>query len=235
MTTDGLSVLDFAFEARPVRVVIRDGAPWWVAMDVCRILGIKSPERAYARIPDDEKTLVSHPDAIMRETRDGKKRALPPLQDVLVVSEPGLYRLIFRSDKPEAERLRRWVFGEVLPAIRRTGRYGAAEAGGLRQVGQEAYALELPPGSWTISTEAPCATYHPETGEMVVALSAGARVHRARVMSRQEVAGQEGLLRPLLLSEGQARKAELLDDIVKIEDGAVRRRMAEHVRLLTDM
>ena len=49
-------------------------------------------------------------------------------QSVIVVSEPGVYRLVFRSRKPEAERFKRWLAHEVLPQIRKTGRFGSPDA-----------------------------------------------------------------------------------------------------------
>lgn len=116
----------FAFEDHLVRIVTRDGEPWFVARDVCRALDLGTPQMAFQRIPDDEKG-VSETD-----TLDGRGG----VQEMVILSEPGLYRLIFRSNKPVAERFRRWVFHEVLPAIRRTGRYEAP--GGA---GEEAEAL----------------------------------------------------------------------------------------------
>ena len=104
------AMVPFVFEDSPLRVCEIDGVLWFVARDICKALGIASPQRAYARIPEDEKGVL-------------KTHTLGGEQDVLGVSEPGFYRLTFRSNKPVAERLRRFVFHEVLPAIRRTGRY----------------------------------------------------------------------------------------------------------------
>lgn len=113
----------FAFEDHLVRIVTRDGEPWFVARDVCSALEIATPQAAYERIPDDEKGV-------------GETDTLGRVQSVLLLSEPGLYRLIFRSNKPVAERFRRWVFHEVLPAIRRTGRYGVDDAAGADGAGE---------------------------------------------------------------------------------------------------
>lgn len=110
----------FAFEDHLVRIVTRDGEPWFVARDVCRALDLGTPEMAYRRIPDDEKGISE------TDTLDGRGGA----QEVVILSEPGLYRPIFRSNKPVAERFRRWVFHEVLPAIRRTGRWDPADGAG---------------------------------------------------------------------------------------------------------
>ena len=94
-----------------VRVVMIDGVPWFVAADVCRVLEITNSRDALSRLDDDEKDDVGITDAIGRQ------------QQTNVVNEPGLYHLIFTSRKPEAHKFRRWVFHEVLPAIRQTGGY----------------------------------------------------------------------------------------------------------------
>lgn len=85
--------------------------PWFVAKDVCDALNID--KTAASRLDDDEKGLRS------TQTLGGS-------QQVLFVSEPGLYTLVLKSRKPEAKAFRRWVTHEVLPAIRRTGGYVAA-------------------------------------------------------------------------------------------------------------
>jgi prophage antirepressor-like protein len=104
------SLLSLDYQGHPVRWGGTKDAPWFVAQDVCDILGIKEASSAVREFPSDEKGMQS------LHTLGGK-------QDVLVVYEPGLYRLLFRSTKPEAEAFRRWVLHDVLPAIRKTGEY----------------------------------------------------------------------------------------------------------------
>jgi len=104
------------FDELPVRVAMIDEEPWFVANDAGKILGIQNVRKSIADFPDDEKDGVTTSDAIGRD------------QKTTVISEPGLYRLIFQSRKAEAERFKKWVFHEVLPAIRKTGCYGAAPA-----------------------------------------------------------------------------------------------------------
>lgn len=104
------ALMTFDFEEQPVRAFVRDGAEWFVAVDVCRCLDLGNTSRAIARLPDDEKGVTTG------NTLGGN-------QTMSCVTEPGLYRLIFESRKPEAERLKRFVFHEVLPALRRTGAY----------------------------------------------------------------------------------------------------------------
>jgi anti-repressor protein len=91
-----------------VRVVTRDGEPWFVASDVCDILEIANSRQAAGRLFADEKS-VDH--------------TLGSNRGNLVVNESGLYALIVRSDKPVAQQFRRWVTSVVLPQIRKTGGY----------------------------------------------------------------------------------------------------------------
>jgi prophage antirepressor-like protein len=97
-------------EGFKVRIIMRDGEPWFVAKDVCDILGHTNNRKAVEMLDDDEK------DVTKVYTPGG-------LQEMNIVSESGLYALIFRSNKPEAKAFRRWVTHEVLPAIRKTGSY----------------------------------------------------------------------------------------------------------------
>lgn len=87
-----------------------DFDPWFVAADVCKVLDIQNVRQNLANFPDDEKGVSTI-------------YTLGGPQKMLVVSEPGLYRLIFMSRKPEAEKFKRWVFHEVLPSIRKYGYY----------------------------------------------------------------------------------------------------------------
>jgi anti-repressor protein len=110
----------FAFEGAQVRVVTRNGEPWFVLADVCRVLGMGNPSQAATRLDDDEKhTLTRNEGANFPGLGNGG--ALPTL-----ISEAGLYRLVMRSEKPAAKTFQKWVTGEVLPAIRKTGSYSAA-------------------------------------------------------------------------------------------------------------
>lgn len=95
-----------------VRTVLRDGEPWFVAADVCRALGIENSRDAVSRLDEDEKGVA------IADTLGGK-------QEMQVVSEPGMYSLIFASRKPEAKAFKRWVTHEVLPQIRKKGFYSA--------------------------------------------------------------------------------------------------------------
>lgn len=91
-----------------------DGQPWFVAKDVCAALDIQAT--AASRLDEDEKGLR------LTQTPGGN-------QQVLCVTEPGFYRLVLRSRKPEAKAFQRWVTHDVLPALRREGGYMASRDG----------------------------------------------------------------------------------------------------------
>lgn len=118
----------FRYDDTPIRSVLIDGEPWFVARDVCAVLGLTNGRMAVARLDADEKG-VSQID-----TPGGT-------QSVAIVSEAGLYELIVRSDKPEAKAFRRWVTHEVLPTLRRTGRYEVAPVHEIPQTFADALQL----------------------------------------------------------------------------------------------
>lgn len=97
---------------------IRDenGEPWFVAKDVCDALGIRTD--TVRAILDADEVRETNPNSI--GVAGGRKP--------LVVSEPGFYKLVMRSRKPEAKAFQRWVTHEVLPALRRDGGYMVARA-----------------------------------------------------------------------------------------------------------
>lgn len=111
----------FSFEAnRTLRVVDQAGEPWFVAADVCGVLGIEYHRDALAKLDDDERGSV-------------KVDTLGGTQQLAAVSESGLYTLILRCRDATtpgtlAHRFRKWVTAEVLPSLRKTGRYEAPAA-----------------------------------------------------------------------------------------------------------
>lgn len=100
------------YQENPVRMQVIDGQPWFVAKDICDILGLENSRKAVAALDDDEKGVTTS------DTPGGK-------QQVNIVNESGMYALIFQSRKPAARGFRKWVTSEVLPSIRRYGRYAA--------------------------------------------------------------------------------------------------------------
>lgn len=114
----------FTFNAsnQNIRVQMKDGEPWFVAKDVCDALTIGNSRDAVNRLDDDEKAMSVLP------TQFGDK-------EMNLVSESGLYNLIFQSRKPEAKAFRKWVTSEVLPTLRKTGRYELKPQGrGIRRM-----------------------------------------------------------------------------------------------------
>ncbi|MFJ5331694.1 BRO-N domain-containing protein [Pectobacterium versatile] len=104
------------FEGTKVRVVNISGEPWFVAKDVCQALEITDHKVPLRRLGEHEKVGYSVP-------------TLGGIQKMAIVSEPGFYKLIARSRKASVEgtaayRFSEWVFGEVIPSIRKTGSYG---------------------------------------------------------------------------------------------------------------
>ena len=112
-----LQVFTYQHNAR-IRVIMRDGAPWWVAQDVAFLLGYRDAHNAMRILFDDEK------DTHKVSTPGGE-------QNMTIVSESGLFALILRSNRPEAQTFRKWVTSEVLPEIRRTGAY---QSSGLQEI-----------------------------------------------------------------------------------------------------
>ena len=96
-----------------IRTVIEDGEPWFVAKDVCKALNHSNTAMAVKALDDDEKGITKV------YTPSGE-------QDMLTVSEPGLYGLVLRSHKPEAKAFKRWITHEVIPSIRKRGGYMVA-------------------------------------------------------------------------------------------------------------
>ena len=106
----------FEFEGRPVRVEVIDGEPWWAAKDVLSSLGYAdgyNPSRAIEHVPEEWRGV--HP-----------MHTLGGTQEILCLSEQGLYFFLGRSDKPSALQFQIWIAGEVLPSIRKTGQYAVS-------------------------------------------------------------------------------------------------------------
>ncbi|WP_313211542.1 Bro-N domain-containing protein [Stenotrophomonas sp.] len=111
-------VLPFRFESISVRAVEIDGAPWFVGKDIAEALG-------YANVAD----------ALAKYCKGVAKRyplqTAGGVQDLRIISEPDLFRLVANSRLADAERFERWIFEEVLPSIRKTGGYQQPQPLGL--------------------------------------------------------------------------------------------------------
>ena len=99
----------FQFNTSLVRTITIDGEPWFVAGDVCAILELENSSRALMRRPENMKGVTTG-------------NTLGGTQSMYIVSEAGMYKLVFTSRKPQVEAFTNWVTGEVFPSIRKTGR-----------------------------------------------------------------------------------------------------------------
>ena len=103
----------FNFNGNDIRVIDKDGQPWWVAKDVCDILELTDARKSVELLDEDERNIIPVMDALGRP------------QNTYVVNDPGVYSLVLRSRKPEAKAFKRWLTHEVIPAIRKHGFYAA--------------------------------------------------------------------------------------------------------------
>lgn len=107
--------IPYTYNDQPVRVLDIDGEPWFVLADICKVLDLRSPTMVAERVDPDALSTAEVIDSMGRG------------QSARIVSEPGMYEVIFLSRKEEAKLFRRWIAAEVLPSIRKTGGYGNRE------------------------------------------------------------------------------------------------------------
>lgn len=111
-----VSIYKFENKAE-IRVVEIEGNHWFVAADVCETLGLAPSWNTFRHLSEDERMSLEKracPNHVLFQGRTAR---------LLVLNESGLYKLIMRSDKPEARRFQDWVTRDVLPAIRKDGAY----------------------------------------------------------------------------------------------------------------
>ena len=127
------------YENAGIRILGTKLEPWFVAVDVLRALGVHKNyiKRTLDGLDEDEKSVVKlateaddmvvatdyHPDCSVIKLMTEQDKIKGDHNTVWVISEPGLYKIIFRSRTEKAKAFTRWVTHEVLPQIRRTGRY----------------------------------------------------------------------------------------------------------------
>jgi anti-repressor protein len=105
-------IQQFDFKGAALRTLTdENGEPWFVLKDCMSILDLGNPTETVKMFDDDEFSTTEVIDSIGRR------------QQAYIISEPGLYRLVMRSRKPEAKEFQRWVTHEVLPSIRKHGAY----------------------------------------------------------------------------------------------------------------
>lgn len=111
----GLSMWAFQFEGHSLRLVDRNGDPWFVAKDVAAAIGYRDTDAAVRR----------HCKSLSFLKPDEASGLAVPSRGLSIIPEADVYRLIMRSGLPSAERFEDWVVGEVLPQVRKTGSYNA--------------------------------------------------------------------------------------------------------------
>jgi len=101
----------FDFNSNAIRVINKDGNPWFVANDVCRVLELDNVSQALTKLKMYEKDDITLNDTTGRT------------QKMKAISESGFYRLVNKSNKPQAEPFQDWICEEVIPTIRKIGKY----------------------------------------------------------------------------------------------------------------
>lgn len=145
-----MSLTPFHYADHEVRVINRDGEPWFVLSDLCRVLDLSNVTRTAERL--DPVTLS--------QTQVQNERGQARM--AVIVSEAGMYEVVIRSDKPEAATFRRWITSEVLPAIRKTGGYSVASQLTEDQIVKQALAIthrDLEAAKAKLELAAPKAAY----------------------------------------------------------------------------
>jgi prophage antirepressor-like protein len=106
-----------------VRTAVKDGEPWFVAADVCRVLELDDVSNAVSRLDDDEHISLAQGHPFLNRVGGITKSNLG--KPTPMINESGVYSLILGSRKPEAKPFKRWVTHDILPTIRKTGEYHA--------------------------------------------------------------------------------------------------------------
>jgi prophage antirepressor-like protein len=142
--TNTNSIQLFNYEEHAVRTVAINGEVWFVAKDVCDVLGLTNAREAVSELDDDEKGNVRITDGTSPSGGN---------PNMNVINEPGLYALVFKSRKPEAKAFARWVRHDVLPQVMHTGNYTA----GTKRSPKSFYAAEhIIEKAFKCKTEADC-------------------------------------------------------------------------------
>lgn len=114
--TTGLQVFYNENENVNVRTQVINDEPWFVAKDVAMALNITWSGHTLDNIPNEWTQMV-------KLTINGSDGGVSDIRRMTLINEAAVYKLAFRSNKPEADRFVNWVTGTVLPSIRRTGSY----------------------------------------------------------------------------------------------------------------
>ena len=117
--TTGLQVFYNENENVNVRTQVINDEPWFVAKDVAMALNITWSGHTLDNIPNEWTQMV-------KLTINGSDGGVSNIRRMTLINEAAVYKLAFRSNKPEADRFVNWVTGAVLPSIRRTGSYSVS-------------------------------------------------------------------------------------------------------------
>lgn len=118
------NLVKFNFKSNEVRVLLKDGEPWFVGKDVADALGYSNSTKAVIKHVDEEDKTQIMID-IKAESQNGTvlKKGIKGKTKTTIINESGLYSLILKSKLPAAKKFKRWVTSEVLPSIRKYGKY----------------------------------------------------------------------------------------------------------------
>lgn len=106
------NLMSFGFNGKEMTTIIDEkDDPWWVAEEVCEVLGLDDVATALTEIDIEDKRNFS------------VSNAGTDISNLRIINEPGIYNLIFKSLKPEAKAFKKWLTKEVLPAIRKSCSY----------------------------------------------------------------------------------------------------------------
>jgi prophage antirepressor-like protein len=141
------SLARFAFNDNQVRIILIEGEPWFIGLDICKIMEIANSGEAFSRLKPYEKRNLDYSQVVTITDN-------PDITRLTAISESGLYRLIMTSRKPQAEPFQDWVCQEVLPSIRKIGKYESQPKLNIyaRRV-QIASEWNIPAGYWCVFHE----------------------------------------------------------------------------------
>ena len=104
----------FTYEDKEIRMIMINNEPWWALKDICTALNITNTKDVANRLDEDEKDFVKSRSDLLLDI---------PSRGLTIINESGLYNVILRSDKPGAQKFRRWITHDILPSIRKHGMY----------------------------------------------------------------------------------------------------------------
>ena len=110
-------VVTFDFNSHQVRTFLFDNQLYFLSKDVCDILDIQRSDEVVRKLHHSQKLMQNI-------AASGQSR------NMWLINESGLYALLFKSRKPEAQKFQLWVTSEVLPSIRKSGVYGTTTVAG---------------------------------------------------------------------------------------------------------